>query len=126
MQKYIGTHPFNLWNHGDFIRIPGSTVQDGLLPTDRDQIIPYPEEGMFKFNLDRGWFEGFTGEVWRQFSMALTVDVFDLNGSKNVVEFLNMPFYTYDGSYTPIAVNADQNVNYHLADGTITYLKVGV
>ena len=49
-----------------------------------------------------------------------------VNGSKNVVEFLNMPFYTYDGSYTPIAVNADQNVNYHLADGTITYLKVGV
>ena len=37
MQKYLGTHPFNLWGHGDFIRLPGTTVQEGLLPTDRDQ-----------------------------------------------------------------------------------------
>ena len=124
MQKYIGTMPFNLWGHGHYIRLPGTNVNDGLLTTDRDQLIPYPEEGMLKFNLDRGWFEGFTGLVWRQFSMALTVEVYDFNGVKSIVEFLNMPFYSFDGTYTPIALNATQNVNFHLSDGTITYLEV--
>ena len=116
--------PFNTWNYGDYIRIPGTTVNEALLPTDRDVIIPVPEEGMFKFNLDRGWFEGHTGEVWRHFSMALTLDVYDLNSVRHVIEFQTMPFYTYDGRFTPIAVNSDQMITYHNADGTQTYVKV--
>jgi len=124
MQKYIGTMPFNLWGHGDYIRIPQTPIGNSTLPEERDNIIPIPEEGMFNFNLDRGWFEGHTGEVWRQFSMALAIDVYDLNNNLSVVEFLTMPFYTYDGRFTPIAVNADQMITYHEADGNITYVKV--
>lgn len=110
--------PFNTWNHGDYVRL-GSTDY-----ATRDTLIPVPESGMMKFNLDRGWFEGYQGQVWRNFGYSLSIDVYDLNNQKNVVDFFTMPFYTYDGSFTPIALNPDQMVTYHEADGTIIYLQV--
>lgn len=121
--SYLG-YPFqikqvsNIELEGDYIKIPQGTT------TQRDNNIPIPESGMFRFNSTENSFEGYNGTEWGNISGAGSIDLVSADGLTTLsLSTGTFPFYSEAGEFTPICL-LDGNVPFVLADGTVTYLKV--
>ena len=107
----------NIELEGDYIKIPQGTT------TQRDNNIPIPESGMFRFNSTENTFEGYDGTEWGAIGSSGGIDLIDENGSTTTLSIQTFPFYSETGAFSPICL-IDGNVPFVLADGTVTYLKV--
>lgn len=103
---------------GDFIRVPEGTT------TQRNNNIPIPLSGMFRFNSTENSFEGYNGEEWGSIGGVGRIDFVLADGvtesSFNTGVF---PLYSETGVFTPICL-LNKNVPFVLADGTVTHLRV--
>jgi hypothetical protein len=59
----------NINLEGEYVRIPEGTT------TQRDNNIPSPQSGMFRFNTTVNEFEGYTGSEWKNFDTVLANDL---------------------------------------------------
>jgi len=102
----------NVELEGDYIKIPQGTT------TQRDNNIPLPESGMFRFNSTENTFEGYDGTEWGAIGSAGGIDLIDENGSTTTLSIQTFPFYSETGAFSQICL-IDGNVTFVIADGTV-------
>ena len=101
---------YNTEFDGDYVKIPQGTT------TQRDNNIPLPESGMFRFNTDESSFEGYDGSEWGSIGGGFK-GAFTLADSTVQTIYLSaLPFYLSNGNFSPICLKAGV-VPFLLADG---------
>ena len=100
----------NIKLEGDYIKIPqGTTV-------DRNNNIPIPESGMFRFNSTSNNFEGYNGSDWGSIGGSFQSTFITEDLTSHTIYLSALPFYLENGMFSPICLKAGI-VPFLLADG---------
>lgn len=101
---------YNTEFDGDYIKIPQGTT------TQRDNNIPLPESGMFRFNSTKNSFEGYDGTEWSNIGGSYEVSYTTFDSTVQTIYLSALPFYLSNGNFSPICLKAGV-VPFLLADG---------
>jgi hypothetical protein len=100
----------NINLEGEFVRIPEGTSAQ------RDNNIPNPQSGMFRFNTSDNSFEGYDGSSWGSIGGSNSVSYTTLDSTVHTINFSVLPFYLSNGNFSPICLRAGI-IPFMLADG---------